>query len=394
MSTATYRITARFLRRLADLVGDPEELFRKLADAKAEIDALQLLMPEVLEGEQLIEENYRYRWSPPPDKKDAIKKLEDAEFKMSLGQRTVLRHLGEVGRSIFLAILQKYSLPAGVRKKVEAQAKAWGRSRPIKFKGRASEVQLGIKSLVDSAYEVAKEALATGKPTEGSEAEVAVGSFKLVNTGGFSAEVMAGVTEALEKGEKLLRSKGFGKTCYGEVYVTRTLSGTALAFYVLAQDALFVRANFRKPMDLVYNIVHELAHRLDHKFLKSKEPEKNRLYRDLSWKARSHKPDVELPKEGEIIEIAKKPFEVHKVGYSKIYIKAPGSTEPPKEYITVAQYSKIKARREGKPPFGPEGFVTEYASKNADENFAEMVTNYCLGRLSPKLTEALEALVG
>lgn len=391
--TASHRVVAKFRQRLADLVGDPDDLFRKLTVVKEEMDGLQYLLPIILKGEDVIRENYRYRWNPPPELKDTIQRLNDAETTLMLNRRKILGPLGEVCGFIFLALLQKYSLPAGVRKKVEAQARLWGRKNSLKFKGLESEVFLSVKGLVDTAYEVAKEALAVGTETIGSKAEVPVGSFKLINTGGFPDKIMLGVKEALEKAEHLLRAKGLGRVCYGEVYVTRTIKSSALAFYVFNQDALFVRANFRKAADLVYNILHELAHRLDYKFLKDKKAEKNKFYRDLNTKARFFKPDVEFPALGDPIKIKNKDYIVDRIGWRQIYIRPPDAVGPSSTYITLDQYSKLKAREKGEAPFGDEGFVTEYASKSPEENFAETVTHYCLGKLSPKLLSGLEAII-
>jgi hypothetical protein len=393
MNTAQ-RVAARWLE--AGLLGDPETLFRKLSELKKTLDELSPLMPVILEGEALIQENYRYRWTPPPDKKDLVQRLEQAESKMGQGTSLVTRLLGDVAHDLFLSILQQYNLPKDVRRKVEVQAKVWTKKKPAKIKGKYSEVYQGIYALVTTAYEVAREALASGTPISGSDSEVVVGAFKLINTGGFPPQIMEGVVKALEKAEYLLRSKGFGKVCYGEVYVTRTIKGSALAFYVIAQDALFVRANFRNPVDLVYNIIHELAHRLDHKFLSSKKQEIRRLYNSLALKAKFSRPDVEPPEPGKDLRVDNKAFVVDRVQWPKIYIRKPEEdpAAPSKSYITMDAYARIKAQAEGRPPFGDDGFVTEYAAKNEHENFAEMVTNYCLGKLQPSLVEKLEAITG
>jgi hypothetical protein len=388
------RVVARWLLK-ADLLGDPEALFKKLAGLKAAVDELGSLLPIILEGEALIQENYRYRWSPPPEKKELVQRLEAAETKMTVGLSPVNRAMGDVAHDLFLAILQQYTLPKEIRRKVEAQAKVWTRKTPLKFKGRYSEVYQMTSNVVTSAYEVAKEALASGTPISGSDAETPAGSFKLVNTGGFPPKVMEGVAAAVEKAERLLRAKGFGKVCYGEVYVTKTIKGSALAFYVMAQDALFVRANFRNPVDLVYNIVHELAHRLDFKFLTGKKQEIRQLYNNLAFKAKFFRPDVESPEPGTEVTVNNKPFVVDRVQRPKVYIRKPEDdpSVPSKSYLTLDAYARIKAQAEGKPPFGDDGFVTEYAAKNEHENFAEMVTHYCLGKLQPSLVEKLEAIV-
>ena len=41
----------------------------------------------------------------------------------------------------------------------------------------------------------------------------------------------------------------------------------------------------------------------------------------------------------------------------------------------------------------PSGFVTDYAKKDEQENFAEMVAAYCLGKLPEDQVEMLKALL-
>jgi hypothetical protein len=352
---------------------DPTTLFRELAKAKAHMGRLQKdLLPAVQKGE-------------------AGKENPEITSKMAVGLREVMTNISRVGRSIFLALLQKYSFPNETRKKVEAQAKLWGRTKPLRFKDSQSNVFFAFQKVVNTSFDVAKEAMEVGKPLEGSTAKTSAGSFKLVNTGGFKDPIMLGATEALERAEKLLRARGFGKVCYGEVYVTKTLKGgNNLAFYVVPQDALFIRANFRKPTDLVDSILHELAHRLDFKFLKSRESERDKLYRDLSFRVI---PKVRPPAVGEIITIRNKTYVVDRLSETKIYLKHPADPKPATAYITLDQYGKAKAREKGESPYGVDGFVSEYAAKSPAENLAEMISAYCQGKLSASLVEALESLI-
>lgn len=394
-SLIAYRVLGRFLCR-ADLMGDPKALFAQLGDMKRELDFLQVYLPELLDGEAIIAVDYRARWKPSPEQRPVIQKLQDAESKMSVGQARAVRGLGAICNPLFLAILQTLALPKTTRRKVEQQSRKWVRKKSPKIKGRESEVYLATKGIVDEAYETAKEALEVGEPI-GSESEIQVGSFKLVNTGGFKPDVMQDAAEAMNKAEGLLRSKGFGKVCYGEVYVTKTLHGSSNvgAFYMPPKDALFVRANFRQPIDLVHNIIHELAHRLDHKFLQGKQREINKLYGDLAFHKQWLRPtDIPKPLPGDEIPINRKPHIIDRVLGPKIYVRKPDEPSPSNSYISMDTYRVIKNELAGKPPWGEEGFPSEYASRSPGENFAEMVTGYCLGKLAPKLREALESIIG
>ena len=62
-------------------------------------------------------------------------------------------------------------------------------------------------------------------------------------------------------------------------------------------------------------------------------------------------------------------------------------------FLGIDRIARIKRQLEGKPPWGEEGFPSEYASKSPGENFAEMIAAYCLGRLSPALQELLKTIV-
>lgn len=62
--------------------------------------------------------------------------------------------------------------------------------------------------------------------------------------------------------------------------------------------------------------------------------------------------------------------------------------------LPLDSWIKLKAQEEGTPSTGPkEGFVTQYAKKNADENFAEMISAYCLDKLTPHQIEQLEQII-
>lgn len=290
------------------------------------------------------------------------------------------------GHVLFLAILQQYDLPPKIRKTIEACAKFYSKTR-VNRPDKASVIPAYEKALATyrSHLAAAKEALKQG--TLRGSGETAVKSWKagplnVVNTGGFSDAVMDEAVEVVGKAVRLLQQKGLGKVCYGDVLISNTLSRpNVLAFYLTTKDELFVRANLKgKKHDAVHTVIHELAHRLHFKFLKSKDREIIHLFRMLGAKDQNLTQKIvsdpaNKPSPGETLEEGGKVFVVTNVMYDTVQL--------------VHQESGARARI---PLMGwlarknvlnvPSAFVTKYARKNHEENFAEMVAAYCLGVLS------------
>jgi hypothetical protein len=114
-----------------------------------------------------------------------------------------------------------------------------------------------------------------------------VGSFMVFNTGGFNEKVMEEVIKVVSKSETLLRRKGLGRVCYGDVYITNTVykSTRVLAFYMRGDDRMYIRANLKGKLGpAIQSVVHELGHRLQYRFLQSKKRDIDALYRSLGDK--------------------------------------------------------------------------------------------------------------
>lgn len=63
-----------------------------------------------------------------------------------------------------------------------------------------------------------------------------------------------------------LSKTGFGQVCYGEVISTMNM-GKVLADYTIASDSIRVTNKARKSADAIHTVIHELGHRLYHKFM-------------------------------------------------------------------------------------------------------------------------------
>lgn len=309
-----------------------------------------------------------------------------------------------------------------MRKKIEAAAKAYSKAyRPR----RKAKTFTAIYVEYIEQYEVyfnaaqqhadaAREAISQGKEHSEAPAEsttevgtkMKIGDFTLVNTGGFPEKTMNEVADLTQKASALLHSSGFGRVCYGNIMVTNSLKNNkVLAFYVLAEDELLVRANFKSERDTLRTILHELGHRYQYQFMKGHDAEVKAFYRwmeDEEDDRLKDKGDELIPKKGDTIEIKGVIWEslsnTPTVGRSgvKYFVNMQTKYEPYMngkiELEGWLSYKGIKLRDLNDQTL--RGFVTEYAKRGGpDENFAEVFSVYCLGKLRNDYKEAFEALV-
>jgi hypothetical protein len=192
------------------------------------------------------------------------------------------------------------------------------------------------------------------------------------------------------------------KVCYGDIFITNTVgrNSRVLAFYVANKDEMFIRANLKGVKgNALHTVLHELGHRLHYKFMSGKQREINSLYSVLDRKSGETKrekletllanPGLQ-PQPGDTLELKGKTYIVNTVVYDTVSLRlAEDSTQ--KASINLLAYMKMKGV---KIPVGPMvDFITDYAEKNADENFAEMVAFYCLGQLPTDLEQLLRPLL-
>ena len=329
--------------------------------------------------------------------------------------QTGFEQLREFAQPLFWAILQQLSLPANLTKKVQAASKYWTKSRLNSPRADKRPWVSGFRYIEYPAsfltnmgvwrehLALARECLAKGVPHgEGTKSKVQAGPFTLVNTGSFPDEVMENVKQAVLKAAKAMTSIGLGKVCYGDILVSKQIKARSnvLAFYILASDEMFVRADAKATHDIVQTICHELAHRLENKFSVSPR-DINNLYNTIA-----HYDGVQAgavsgwPEVGRRIKYKKLDLVVVKV--DKINNKITFEQPPAPGLIKRARYSApiewwvenidVGAKIERSPDFN--GFITPYAKKGGPgENFAEMVAYYALGELPAALVALLKPVL-
>lgn len=323
------------------------------------------------------------------------------------------------GDKLFLSILQQYALPPALRKKVEMAARTYSKSRhSVRRKPPGQEFEyIGdyekLIKVLRLHVDVAKDAIAKGKAhgadgtaEEGAATKLNVGPLTLVNTGGFDAKVMATVTDVVKKSVQYLQQSGFSKVLYGDVLITNTImkSSRVLAFYMLASDEMFIRANVKANVDTIQTVLHEFGHRYAHKFLKNKQGIA-RLYRLISSqesdRERDLKKNLKAPEVGDTVVIKGDLYRVRAVtwgrGGEKVVLEDPDNPKGTASislegYLSYKGGGPDRTRNFDEDP-NYKGFVTNYAGKDPDENFAEMFAFYCMGRLPVLQSVAFEELV-
>ncbi len=330
MDYLTWRVAARHLT--AERVGDPKELLGVFEHA---VKVIEAQIPE----DQIIEAKHALGAAKSGVPAEIIK-YDGLALKAFFTVKHAHHQISGPGHKLFLSILQTYVLPPALRKKIEIASRVYLKdvNPRIKAKGGADfyleriEVWEKFRFLLRSHVQYAKEAIAHGKEhaEEGEGAtKMRVGPFTLVNTGGFDGKQMDEVADVVQKATAYAQSAGLGDVCYGEVQVTNTIhKANVLAFYLLAKDEMFIRANVKATTDVVRTVLHELGHRYQHKFMPGRDRDVERLYHELSGQEIRRKYDttkVKLPQPGETMEAKGKTYVVTrtlpdlKSGY-KVYL--------------------------------------------------------------------------
>jgi hypothetical protein len=310
--------------------------------------------------------------------------------------------------NLFLALLQKYEMPPTIRKKVETAAKFWSKSR-VGDPKKGTEVAAFKKTMQMYRDHLALAKTAMAQSVDRSTAAPdqvktwTAGPFRLLNTGGFDDKTMEDCVQVVEKAAQLMRSKGLAKVLYGDVLISNTVNrkSSILAFYLTSKDEMFVRANLKGVKhDATYTVIHELGHRLQFKFLSSKDRQIDTMYEALDRKSKNqdreklqailNDPKIR-PQPGDTVTDQKGlTFAVDSVVYDTVHLHL---VEEPKvkARVPLLGYAQLKNIRVDVPERS--GFVTFYAGKDSVENFAEMVANYCFDTLPEDQVEMLEAII-
>lgn len=301
-------------------------------------------------------------------------------------------------REFFSDLLQTYKAAPKDQKILEKAAQEFNKVRTRIGKDPAADL-LKKYQLYKSFYEAAERTIKSAKPLTDEEDEtLKAGSFTLVNTGGFNDKVMANVADLVKESEKLLRAKGFGRVCYGEVNVTGTIAKSrTLAHYTLTNDELFIRANIKKGGLALRTIIHELAHRLQYKFMGGdSNKDIRRIFLELSGKTRRLMDSARWdrsrwPSPRDTIQAGRKTYQVEEVKPNSRHEMQIELTDPSKPQWRGTL--PLDAYLRDKFPESTSAFVTQYAATKPEENFAEMVAFYCLGQLPVDQEELLKSVL-
>lgn len=401
MDLTAQRVATRYKQRIAESIGDPARLVHNFRVVVDFIAALEEGIPAAREAEKVLQ-----RGEDDPGWQGARRIVQDTAIKIGIRLTRGYAQLRDTGHMLFLAILQQYELPAAQRKAVEAAAKFFSRGTVQKpAKGKEIEVYEKYLATYREQFALAKAIIAQGKlrgessvePEHEQPVNLVAGPFKLVNTGGFAPEIMNEAAKVVETAAKLLQAKGLGKVCYGEVLISNTLMRpSVLAFYLMGKDEFFVRANLKgKEHDAVQTVVHELGHRLHFKFMQSKDREIQAMYRQINRKAEGIEhalikdPDLR-PKPGDKLVSKGKTYSVEKVVYDEVTLVR---DDDPKQMARVSVPGWIRMKGIDTSAHGT-SFVTQYAGKNHEENFAEMIAYYCMNKLPADQVEMLQQVLG
>ncbi len=301
-------------------------------------------------------------------------------------------------------LLQTYQMTPVQRKAIEAALRVFSkRSVRITYKKLGLEGAreryaklLDYCTMFTTFFNVAKTLVASGAVHGEAQDEVGAagaktkaGSFLVTNVGGFSDKVMADVVAAVKKADQLLKASGFSSVCYGDVYVTKTLQqANVLAFYVIASDDLFVRANARGN-DLVQTILHEFGHRYYYKSLSNRNGIYD-LYKKIS--GQEDKREFPVPSIGDTATYKGVVWTVTKANLRGVSVVNPDGRTG---FNTLRDwYANKGTLRDFLSDAKYLGFVSAYARKGGpEENFAEMFSYYCMGDLPVLQSVPFEELV-
>ncbi len=409
MTPTSLKVAARYTRHVqADSIGDIPKLIRAWERL--------LVMEDEKRAEPIRLAREAEEYLARPDAEADPQKWEEMRRQYSRNMAVVsltpkfvyeaLQHTGMT--NLFLAILQQYSLPPALRKKVEAASRIYGKRRVLQ-----SPKETALKNLekfmasLREHLALAQAAVSQGKSYDAGDAELAAhlqaGPFQLVNTGGFDEKTMKTCADVVEEAARLIQAKGFGKVCYGQVLISNTIGMTGngyAAFYMTGKDEMFVRANLRgiEHKEAVRVVVHELGHRLEHVFLKDKRGQIAQLYEKRKRAKRYHLEDLvdevlndpeRKPKPGDTLQAKGETWTAVGISYGQVNLL---SEDKIKAHMSMEAWIEAKGFTSKSP--SAVRFVTNYASRDAGENFAEMFSFYCFNILSPTDVTDLEVVLG
>jgi hypothetical protein len=402
------RVVDRWLRK-ADSIGDPVRLIGGFGAVVHTLGVHEKDVPWMLEAEKMRDafNTPGVSWEGLEDKvveaRKLIKELDAETYRLAAQVSFSSRLFQQVrAQELFLSLLQQFQLTPQIRKTIESAAKYHGSRRKTPPKEEALGAYIKMMATVRGQLAAARQAIVQGvkHDAEGAQEVLKAGGFRVINTGGFDSKVMQEVQAVVAQADKLLRAKGLGRVCYGDVLVSRTLSKPSiLAFYLVSSDEMFVRANLRgKQHDAVATLCHELGHRLFYKFLKTKAQDIKDIYRQISGKTDKRKALDNVLRDhpvlpGDTIVAKSVVYEVTGTGFGSggLEVKLRRKDDPTlKATVGLEAYFKIKGLLTHS---DLSSFVSSYASTDWEENFSEMVAHWCLDKLPEDQIQLLESVL-
>lgn len=411
-------LSARVLRRFADQIADPKEKLATFQAAVAKFggaeEQIKKELPRLREAAEEQDRAYkewkqsgmkgRFERDVPDDLKATSSVRRDVYSVVRSGGWFEALH--GTGQRLFLAILQQYALPPKLQKAIESAAKFWSKTRIVSPKPDWTKAQVEIDIIFGEAYlkiiaELSKQAAnAEAAIVKGqlhsdpkSNTKTHVGGFDVVNTGGFDEETMKKAADVVAAVEKVMTAHGLGKVCYGDILISKTIDRkkSVMAFYLTSSDEMFVRADLPEGANTLRYVCHELAHRLEHKFLKDKQADITALYRVIR-DTRAGK--LEMPNEGDTVVYNGTKMAVidYDFKHEAVVIRAAPEPSSPVQPAYVMPV-KVFYQLQGKEIDTGLDFITPYARTDAGENFAEMVSFYVLGKLPKNQVDLLEPVL-
>ncbi len=423
-------------RFLADTIVDPKEGLAKFREhvvefckreefAKSQLPVLKRFIEMIASGTSNVQ--------VPGESQDLsviVNKgqSERYDLKWNLRDGFWFKRARNDARRLFWGIVQQFALPPQLQKSIEAANKYWSKERASvrtkAMKGTYDEDVEILASYLKTCAELQKQlanaeaAVVKGvlhsDPAQAAKTKFAAGPFMVVNTGGFDDDTMKKAVEIVLKAEKAMTSAGLGKCCYGDALVSNRLQkkGNVAAFYLPSSDEFFVRADLPDDSNTIQYVCHELAHRLDHKFLHNKKSAMITLYAQLRREdeEREDIPVSAYPRVGEEYTVTG-PWAEREPGKT-VKVKAINTRKKTVQYFVKGEFgypSKVfyeiplqswwvqfkgeNLEVQAKPAVLGK-FVSHYAKTGGpDENFAEMVAYYVLGKLPEGQVKPLEEIL-
>jgi len=238
---------------------------------------------------------------------------------------------------------------------------------------------------------------ATWKPKNEASKDRTQGSFKIGpftvhNTFGLLGEDLKGPVTALEAVIRMVHSQlaavpAFDKALYGDVFlIGRLRQPKYLAWYQPNTDEIYLRTDIKLQKGDLHTFVHELAHRYWHKFMPLELKSRFKRRHTVCQYPRRPAELPPLPRVGESIGIhiqgTKEQPKVIKIEGDRLFLEGGG-------FITISQlvrfHRKLRAIN---------CFPTQYASKNVEEHFCEVMGLKATGQLTGDHLEAFQEIFG